>query len=81
MYVVIGATGNTGGVVAAKLLSAGKSVRVVGRDARRLERFTQLGAEAFVVDAADPAAFSKAFSGAEAAFQLVAPGGSVPQEA
>jgi uncharacterized protein YbjT (DUF2867 family) len=50
MYVVIGATGNTGKVVAEKLLEKGEKVRVVGRDAKRLERFTQKGAEAFVAD-------------------------------
>ena len=78
MYVVLGASGNTGGVVAAKLLSAGKAVRVVGRDAKRLERFTQLGAEAFVVDGADMGALSKAFSGAEAAYAMIPPNISAP---
>jgi uncharacterized protein YbjT (DUF2867 family) len=38
MYVVIGATGHTGSVVAEKLLAKREKVRVVGRDERRLER-------------------------------------------
>ena len=41
MYVVIGATGHTGNVVAEKLLANREKVRVVGRDEKRLERFKQ----------------------------------------
>ena len=33
MYVITGATGNTGSVVAEKLLAKGEKVRVIGRDA------------------------------------------------
>ncbi len=73
MYVVTGATGNTGSIVADALLAAGKKVRVIGRDAKRLERFTQKGAEAFVADAADAAAITDAFSGAEAAYLMIPP--------
>lgn len=32
MYVITGATGNTGSVVAERLLAEGEKVRVVGRD-------------------------------------------------
>jgi uncharacterized protein YbjT (DUF2867 family) len=42
MYVITGATGNTGSVVAEKLLAKGGEVRVVGRDAKRLERGVSL---------------------------------------
>jgi uncharacterized protein YbjT (DUF2867 family) len=73
MYVITGATGHTGGIVADALLAAGKKVRVIGRDAKRLERFTKKGAEAFVADAADAAAITKAFSGAEAAYLMIPP--------
>lgn len=62
MYVITGATGNTGSVVAEKLLANGEKVRVVGRNAKRLERFTKKGAEAFVADATDAGALTKAFS-------------------
>jgi uncharacterized protein YbjT (DUF2867 family) len=37
MNVILGATGNTGSIVAKFLLSKGKKVRVVGRDSGRLE--------------------------------------------
>jgi uncharacterized protein YbjT (DUF2867 family) len=78
MYVITGATGNTGSVIAEKLLEAGKKVRVVGRDPKRLERFTQEGAEPFVADATDAGALTKAFSGAEAVYAMIPPNLSSP---
>ena len=73
MYVVIGATGNTGSVVAEKLLAKQEKVRVVGRDEKKLERFKQKGAEAFAGDVTDAGAMARAFSGAEAAYVMVPP--------
>jgi uncharacterized protein YbjT (DUF2867 family) len=78
MYVITGATGNTGSVVAERLLAAGEKVRVIGRDAKRLERFTQKGAEPFVADATDAGALTKAFSGAKAAYAMIPPNISSP---
>lgn len=78
MYVVIGATGHTGTVVAEKLLAKQEKVRVVGRDERRLDRFKQKGGEAFVGDVADVNAMARAFSGAEAAYVMVPPNLSSP---
>jgi uncharacterized protein YbjT (DUF2867 family) len=78
MYVVIGATGHTGGVVAEKLLAKREKVRVVGRDERRLERFKQQGAEAFVGDVTDANAMARAFSGAEAAYVMLPPNIAAP---
>jgi uncharacterized protein YbjT (DUF2867 family) len=78
MYVITGATGNTGRVVADKLLARGQMVRVIGRDAKRLDRFTQKGAEAFVADATDADALTKAFSGATAAYALIPPNLGAP---
>jgi len=79
MYVITGATGNTGSVVAERLLAAGEKVRVVGRDAKRLERFTKKGAEPFVADATDAAALTKAFSGAKAVYALIPPDITSPE--
>lgn len=78
MYVITGATGYTGSVAAEKLLASGAKVRVIGRDAKRLERFSKMGAEAVVADMADPAAAEKAFSGASAAHVLMPPNISAP---
>jgi uncharacterized protein YbjT (DUF2867 family) len=73
MYVVTGATGHTGSIVADALLAAGKKVRVIGPDAKWLERFTHKGGETFVADATDAAAITNAFSGAEAAYLMIPP--------
>ena len=73
MYVVLGSSGNTGSIIANFLLSKGEKVRVVGRDAGRLQRFVREGAEAFTVDVSDAAALSKAFGGARAAYLMLPP--------
>jgi uncharacterized protein YbjT (DUF2867 family) len=73
MYVILGATGNTGSIVANSLLSNGKTVRVVGRDPGRLQRFVDKGAEAFTSDMSDATAITKAFSDARAAYLLLPP--------
>jgi uncharacterized protein YbjT (DUF2867 family) len=73
MYVITGATGNTGSVVAERLLSAGKKVRVVGRDPNRLERFTGKGAEQFIADATDAGGLTNAFAGANAVYAMIPP--------
>jgi uncharacterized protein YbjT (DUF2867 family) len=72
-YVILGASGNTGSIVADTLLLRGKKVRVVGRDAGRLQRFVRKGAEAFTGDVNDAAALTKAFKGARAAYLLLPP--------
>lgn len=73
MYAIVGATGNTGKVIAETLLGRGKKVRAIGRDASRLASLTQKGAEAFVADVTDAAALTKAFTGAEAVYVMVPP--------
>jgi uncharacterized protein YbjT (DUF2867 family) len=73
MYVVTGATGNTGSVVTEKLLAKGEKVRVIGRDAKRLERFTNKGAEPFIADASSADALTKAFAGAKAVYAMIPP--------
>jgi uncharacterized protein YbjT (DUF2867 family) len=78
MIVIMGASGNTGGVAAGKLLEAGEKVRVIGRDASRLEKLTSRGAKAFVADATDAAALAKAFEGAEAVYVMNPPNISAP---
>jgi uncharacterized protein YbjT (DUF2867 family) len=73
MYVVLGASGNTGSVIANSLLLKGEKVRVVGRDARRLQRFVRKGAEAFTANVNDAAALTPAFTGARAAYLMLPP--------
>jgi uncharacterized protein YbjT (DUF2867 family) len=78
MYVITGATGNTGSAVAEKLLASGAKVRVIGRDAQRLERFSRKGADAVVADMTDAAALEKAFTGTRAAYAVMPPNVSAP---
>jgi uncharacterized protein YbjT (DUF2867 family) len=78
MYAITGATGNTGSVIAAKLLGRGEKVRVIGRDASRLEGFVQKGAEAFVADVTNAAALTKAFTGAKAVYAMIPPNVAAP---
>lgn len=73
MYVILGATGNTGSVAARKLLDGGKKVRVVGRDSKKLAPLVSRGAEAFATDILDTDALSRAFAGAEAVYLLIPP--------
>lgn len=73
MYAVIGATGNTGSVVAKELLTHGQKVRVIARASDRLQLLTKLGAEPFVADITDAGALVRAFTGAQAAYVIVPP--------
>ena len=73
MYVVTGATGNTGHVVASHLLDQKKTVRVIGRSKERLQPLVDRGAEAFVADLSDQAALTKAFTGAEGVYAMIPP--------
>jgi len=73
MYVITGATGNTGSVVAERLLAKGEKVRVVGRDPKRLERFKQKGAESFIADTTDAGAVTNAFASAKAVYAMIPP--------
>jgi uncharacterized protein YbjT (DUF2867 family) len=72
-YAILGASGNTGSIIANTLLLKGEKVRVLGRDAGRLQRFVRQGAEAFTANVSDAAALTKAFSGAHAAYLMLPP--------
>jgi uncharacterized protein YbjT (DUF2867 family) len=73
MYVILGATGNTGSVAAKTLLAKGQKVRVVGRDKSKLAQFVSQGAEAFEGDAQNAESLTKAFTGAKAVYSMVPP--------
>jgi uncharacterized protein YbjT (DUF2867 family) len=78
MYVVTGATGNTGRVVANRLLDQGKKVRVIGRNRERLQPFVAHGAEAFLADLSDQTAVKQAFAGANAVYAMIPPNVASP---
>src|SRR5580698_697953 len=73
MHVVLGASGNTGRVVAQNLLSHQQKVRVVGRDAAHLQSHAAQGAEIFIADVTDAAALTKAFQNADSAYVMIPP--------
>jgi len=73
MFVVLGATGNTGKVVAETLLAQKKAVRVVLHDAVKSEAWKARGADVAIADVEDAAALGRALGGAEGAYVLLPP--------
>ena len=74
MFVVLGASGNTGKVVASTLLAQGKAVRIVlHSDAGGGQAWREKGAEVAVADVEDRAALGRALSGSEGAYVLLPP--------
>jgi len=73
MYVIVGATGNTGSVVAEKLLARGEKVRVIGRDKDKLAKLAAKGAETYAGDLTDCNFLFQAFTGARAVYFMVPP--------
>src|SRR5215467_13689737 len=73
MFVVLGASGNTGHVVATNLLTRGQQVRVVGRNSAHLQPLSSKGAEPFIADISDASALAKAFQQADSAYVMIPP--------
>jgi uncharacterized protein YbjT (DUF2867 family) len=73
MHVVLGASGNTGHVVASNLLASGQKVRVVGRNATHLQPLAAKGAETFIADVTDAGGLAKAFQQADSAYVMIPP--------
>ena len=71
MYVITGATGNTGKTIASNLLEAGKKVRIIGRDAGKAKELTDKGAELFQGSTDDIELLKKAFDGATAVYAML----------
>ena len=71
MYVITGATGNTGKIAAQRLLAQGQKVRAIGRSADRLQPLATQGAEPFVADLTDVDALTHAFSGAQGVYAMI----------
>ncbi len=72
-YVITGATGNIGKLIAKELLTKGHHVKVIGRNADKLNELVSLGGEALLGDITDKNFLIKAFSGADAVFCLLTP--------
>ncbi len=73
MFVVTGASGNTGKIVAETLLAAGKRVRVFARDPERVRSLRERGAEVSVGSLEDFASLERALEGAQGLYLLSPP--------
>jgi uncharacterized protein YbjT (DUF2867 family) len=73
MYIITGATGNIGKILALELLSKGKKVRAIARQKDKLQTLSEKGAEIVTGDLYDPAFAKQAFEGGTAAFCLIPP--------
>jgi uncharacterized protein YbjT (DUF2867 family) len=71
MIVVTGATGRTGGAAARALLEKGEKIRVVGRDARKLQSLVQNGTDAFAGNVEDASFLARVLDGASAVYLIV----------
>ncbi len=80
MYAIAGVTGHVGSVAAETLLSQGKQVRVIVRDAAKGAAWKAKGAEVAIADLNDEAALARAFEGASGAFVLLPPAQSATSE-
>ncbi|HZI07364.1 MAG TPA: NmrA family NAD(P)-binding protein [Archangium sp.] len=73
MFVVTGASGHTGSVVARTLLKQGQRVRVILRDEAKAGPWRQWGAEVVLADLRDVSALAVAMVGARGAYLMVPP--------
>jgi len=80
IYVVTGATGNIGKVIAESLLARGEKVRAIGRSEERLRSLVDKGAEPLVGSLDDAAFLTGAFQGARAVFTMIPPNYTVTEK-
>lgn len=73
MYVLLGSNGNIASQAARILLSQGRPVRVIGRNAQSLATLKAAGAETVVGDISTEQFLAKAFSGATAVYAMIPP--------
>ena len=73
MFVISGASGNTGRAAATALLAAGKEVRVIVRDAKKGEAWKERGAEVAIADVSDLPALTAALRGADGVYVMLPP--------
>ena len=71
MYVITGATGNTGKIITSALLEAGKQVRIIARSAEKAKELTDKGAELFQGTTDNVELLKKAFNGATTVYAML----------
>lgn len=78
MYVITGATGNTGKIITEKLLAEGKKVRIISRSEEKAKDLVAKGAELFIGDQEHLDTLQKAFDGAHTVYAMLSPNWSAP---
>lgn len=73
MFVITGASSNTGKGIAERLLAAGKPVRAIGRTAEHLADLRARGAEVATGDLKDSKFLTRALAGATAVYSMIPP--------
>jgi uncharacterized protein YbjT (DUF2867 family) len=73
MYVITGATGNTGRGIIERLATQRHIMRAIGRSEKRLRYAMAKGADPFVCDLADTDELTRAFEGALAVYVMIPP--------
>jgi uncharacterized protein YbjT (DUF2867 family) len=72
-YVITGGAGHISGVIAEKLLAAGKDVTVLGRNAEHLKALQAKGAKTAIGSLEDAAFVNKVLAGADAVYTMIPP--------
>ncbi|MCD8139999.1 MAG: NmrA family NAD(P)-binding protein [Planctomycetaceae bacterium] len=72
MDIVLGATGRVGSALASALLTRGRRVRAVVRNAAKAQRLRQMGASIALADFTDAATLHSAFAGGDSVFVVTA---------
>lgn len=73
VYVIVGATGQTGSRVSKNLINQGLPVRVILRTEKDLKYWNELGAQTVIADVGDENSLKEAFRGARTAYLLNPP--------
>lgn len=71
MYIITGATGNTGKPLTLALLEAGQKVRILSRNPDKAKELTDEGAELFLGDTSQAEVLNHAFQGAKAVYAMI----------
>ncbi|OWY19841.1 NAD-dependent dehydratase [Sphingobacteriales bacterium UPWRP_1] len=78
MYVITGATGNTGKPITLALLAAGKKVRIITRNAEKAQELADKGAEVVEGNWGNAETLTQALKGATAAYLMIPPDMQAP---
>lgn len=72
-YTITGGAGNVSGLLVRNLLKAGHDVKVIGRNAQKLQELVDAGAETAIGSVEDPEFLKRAFAGADAVYTMCPP--------